>query len=160
MFVGDVAVTGKGVPGASIIVTFKDRTQVTTKVGADGTWAVQVPATATLAKGDNVSVTQIEPGKKVSAAVDGTVLAPSEKGDKGDKGDNGDPGIQKNSDDNQDNQNDKDNGGDAGKTTVKPKAVLPRTGTTRSNLSLIGLVGLGGLLAYGFLNKKRSKDEG
>lgn len=140
MFVGNVGVTGKGVPGATIIVTFKDSTQVTTTVGADGTWTVQVPPTATLEKGDNVSVTQTEPGKKVSSAVDGTVLAPGGRDDNGGKNGNG-------------------TSGGTGSTGVRSTTVLPKTGATVSNLALAGFVALSSLLGYGVFSKKRSKSE-
>ncbi|MBF0713662.1 InlB B-repeat-containing protein [Gemella sp. GH3] len=98
---GGSTVSGKGIPNSNIVVTFKDKSTVSTTVNENGEWSVDVPSTALLEKGDNVSVTQTEKDKNVSAAVDGTVVPvitkgdkgdPGEKGDKGDKGDLGDKG--------------------------------------------------------------------
>ncbi|NEW61928.1 LPXTG cell wall anchor domain-containing protein [Granulicatella sp. zg-ZJ] len=68
------AVTGKGIAGSTIIVTFKDGSKVATTVAENGTWSVEVPKTAALKKGDNVSVVQIEKDKLPSSAVDATAV--------------------------------------------------------------------------------------
>lgn len=74
LFEGDTAVTGLGVKGSSITVTFKDGTSIETTVAEDGTWSVAVPETAAIEYGDNVSVVQIEEKKLKSAAVDATAV--------------------------------------------------------------------------------------
>lgn len=71
---GDATVTGQGVPGAKIDVTFKDGSVVSTTVQADGSWSVNVPASAALKYGDNVSVVQTEAGKLPSSATDATAV--------------------------------------------------------------------------------------
>ncbi|WP_409374276.1 Ig-like domain-containing protein [Streptococcus suis] len=63
----DPAVTGTGVAGSTVKVTFPDvKDPVETTVGEDGNWSVNIPEGVDLEAGDTVSVTQTEPGKKES----------------------------------------------------------------------------------------------
>lgn len=66
---GDKEISGTGVPGAEIIVTLPDGSEVTTIVGDDGTWNVDVPDGVTLKAGDEVTVIQKEEGKENSQPV-------------------------------------------------------------------------------------------
>lgn len=63
---GDKAISGTGVPGATIQVTLPDGTKVTTTVGNDGKWVVATPP---LKSGQTITVVQVEAGKAPSAAV-------------------------------------------------------------------------------------------
>jgi hypothetical protein len=74
----DTRVTGTGVPGATIEVTFPGGTTVTTTVNSDGTWAVNVPGTVDLKDGDEISAVQTETGKKPSAPETVLVLEDTE----------------------------------------------------------------------------------
>ena len=63
----DPAVTGTGVAGSTVKVTFPDvKDPVETTVGEDGNWSVNIPEGVDLEAGDTVSVTQTEPGKAES----------------------------------------------------------------------------------------------
>ena len=65
---GDKKITGKGVPGAAIEVTFPGvKTPVKTTVGTDGTWSVNVPKGITLKAKDTITVVQTEKNKNPKA---------------------------------------------------------------------------------------------
>ena len=65
---GDKKITGKGVPGAAIEVTFPGVTApVKTTVGTDGTWSVNVPKGITLKAKDTITVVQTEKNKNPKA---------------------------------------------------------------------------------------------
>ena len=66
-------VTGGGIPGSAIAVTFPSGTTVNTTVPVSGTWGVDVPARVTLTEGDVISANQTEVGKTVSDNVYTTV---------------------------------------------------------------------------------------
>ena len=70
---GDKTIGGKGTPGATIEVTLPNGTKVSTKVGEDGTWSVDVPEDITLKKDDKITVVQTEEGKDPSDPVEVTV---------------------------------------------------------------------------------------
>uniref|UniRef100_UPI0015D5003E Ig-like domain-containing protein n=1 Tax=Streptococcus suis TaxID=1307 RepID=UPI0015D5003E len=72
MYEGDTKVSGRGISGSTIIVTFKDGSSVTTTVTDEGTWSVKIPYA--LVRGENVFVTQTEVGKEKSSSVDGTAI--------------------------------------------------------------------------------------
>ena len=79
---GDDKITGKGEPGATIVVTDKDGNDIgTTTVKPDRTWEVKVPTNKPLNKGDKITATQTETGKKPSdpakETVKGKVTPPS-----------------------------------------------------------------------------------
>ena len=61
---GDKTISGKGVAGSDIVVTRGEDVIGETKVKDDGTWSVDVPAGETLAKDDEIVVTQTEKDKK------------------------------------------------------------------------------------------------
>ena len=65
----DTAVTGEGVPGATIEVTFPGNVKGTGTVDANGDWSVDLPPGTTLNTGDEIRVIQIEPGKDPSDEV-------------------------------------------------------------------------------------------
>ena len=76
---GDKVITGKGVPGATIEVTFPNSTtKVPATVDANGDWSVNVPANVNLIEGDIVKVVQIETGKDPSLPVEKEVQAGTE----------------------------------------------------------------------------------
>ena len=60
---GDKTISGKGVAGSDIVVTRGEDVIGETKVKDDGTWSVDVPAGETLAKDDEIVVTQTEKDK-------------------------------------------------------------------------------------------------
>ena len=63
-YVGDEKITGKGVPGATIVVKDKDGNEIgTTTVKDDKTWEVTVPPAEPLVKDEVITVTQTEKGK-------------------------------------------------------------------------------------------------
>lgn len=65
---GDKKITGKGVPGAAIEVTFPGvKAPVKTTVGTDGTWSVNVPKGITLYAKDKITVVQTEKNKNPKA---------------------------------------------------------------------------------------------
>lgn len=70
---GDKEVNGTGVPGAEIIVTLPDGSEVTIIVEDDGTWSVDVPDGVILKAGDKVTVVQREEGKADSQPIVGVV---------------------------------------------------------------------------------------
>ena len=70
---GDKTVTGQGVPGAEIEVTWPDDSTSTATVDEDGNWAVNVPDDVDLVEGDNVTAVQKEPGKPESSPAQETV---------------------------------------------------------------------------------------
>ena len=61
---GDKTISGTGVAGSDIVVTRGEDVIGETKVKDDGTWSVDVPAGETLAKDDEIVVTQTEKDKK------------------------------------------------------------------------------------------------
>uniref|UniRef100_UPI003BA9E6F1 Rib/alpha-like domain-containing protein n=1 Tax=Finegoldia magna TaxID=1260 RepID=UPI003BA9E6F1 len=64
----DPTITGTGVPGSNIVVTKGEDIIGETTVNDDGTWSVKVPDGTTLAKGDELVVTQTEKDKKPADA--------------------------------------------------------------------------------------------
>lgn len=66
---GSDKITGTGVPGAEIKVTFPDGNTVTAIVNPNGYWTANVPAGLTLKTGDEVSAVQTEQGKPESERV-------------------------------------------------------------------------------------------
>lgn len=60
---GDKKISGTGVAGSDIVVTRGEDVIGETKVKDDGKWSVDVPAGETLAKGDEIVVTQTEKDK-------------------------------------------------------------------------------------------------
>ena len=70
---GDKEITGKGEPGAEIIVTFPDGETETAIVGGDGNWTVEIPDDMALEPGDEIEVVQVEEGKGPSDPVTVTV---------------------------------------------------------------------------------------
>ncbi len=91
---GDKKITGEGVPGATIEVTFPGvKAPVKTTVGKDGKWAVDVPKNVNVYADDEIIVVQKEQGKDpkaVKAVVkaksgSGTIAKPVVPGNK--KGD-------------------------------------------------------------------------
>ena len=80
---GDSTVTGKGVPGAEIEVTWPGGGKSTTTVGGDGTWSVKVPDNVKLKKDDTVRAVQTERerGKGPSDPVTATVGAADAPGE-------------------------------------------------------------------------------
>ena len=88
---GDKKITGEGVPGATIEVTFPGvKTPVKTTVGTDGTWSVNVPKGITLYAKDTITVVQTEKNKDPNAVTavvkaksgDGYIVTPVIPGDK------------------------------------------------------------------------------
>ena len=77
---GDNEITGTGVPGADIVVTFPDGSKETAIVDVDGNWTVEVPGDVTLESGDEIKVVQIEDGKGPS---DPVIVTVEEKDDGG-----------------------------------------------------------------------------
>ncbi|MGK0577954.1 Ig-like domain-containing protein, partial [Macrococcus capreoli] len=69
----DTAVTGIGVPGNTITVTFPDGTKGTAVVQPDGTWTVPVPAGVDLVGGEVLPVTSTDPAGNVSPETTVTV---------------------------------------------------------------------------------------
>ena len=88
---GDKKITGKGVSGAAIEVTFPGvKTPVKTTVGTNGTWSVNVPKGITLYAKDTITVVQTEKNKNPNAVTavvkaksgDGYIVTPVIPGDK------------------------------------------------------------------------------
>lgn len=88
---GDKKITGEGVPGATIEVTFPGvKTPVKTTVGTNGTWSVNVPKGITLYAKDTITVVQTEKNKDPNAVTavvkaksgDGYIVTPVIPGDK------------------------------------------------------------------------------
>ncbi|MFR6436800.1 MAG: S-layer homology domain-containing protein [Peptoniphilaceae bacterium] len=76
---GDKKVTGEGVPGATIEVTFPGvKTPVKTTVGTNGTWSVNVPKGITLYAKDTITVVQTEKNKNPKAV---TAVVEAKSGD-------------------------------------------------------------------------------
>ena len=75
---GDRTVTGTGVPGAEITVTWPNGSESDpVKVDPDGNWTVDVPSNMNLIEGDKVNAVQEEPNKYPSDSVEVTVGAGS-----------------------------------------------------------------------------------
>ena len=77
---GDKKITGKGEPGAGIVVTDKDGNEIgKTTVDKDGNWDVDVPNDKPLKKGDKIVAKQTKNGteKEASATVKGKTTPPS-----------------------------------------------------------------------------------
>jgi len=73
---GDRVISGTGVPGASVTVSFPNSTRTETAiVDADGTWSVNVPGNVNLLEGDIVKAAQTEPGYDPSVTVEVEVQA-------------------------------------------------------------------------------------
>ncbi|MBS5595298.1 MAG: S-layer homology domain-containing protein, partial [Clostridiales bacterium] len=67
--VGDKTISGKGVPGASIVVEGTDGQLINdAEVDKDGNWSVEVPKDKPLKKGDKITATQTEQGKRPASA--------------------------------------------------------------------------------------------
>lgn len=62
-------ITGTGVPGATITITYPDGSVDYAQVGSDNTWSVDKPWEVKLDEGDVVTANQTEPGKDVSEDV-------------------------------------------------------------------------------------------
>ncbi|MCL2352728.1 MAG: hypothetical protein FWC55_09380, partial [Firmicutes bacterium] len=81
VYAGDAAVSGTGVDGAEILVTFPGKETQTATV-ANGVWSVDVPAGVTLNENDIITAVQTETGKapseEATATVKAKVLVPSE----------------------------------------------------------------------------------
>lgn len=76
---GDKKITGEGVPGAAIEVTFPGvKAPVKTTVGTDGTWSVNVPKGITLKAKDTITVVQTEKNKNPKAV---TAVVEAKSGD-------------------------------------------------------------------------------
>lgn len=76
---GDKKITGEGVPGATIEVTFPGvKTPVKTTVGTNGTWSVNVPKGITLYAKDKITVVQTEKNKNPKAV---TAVVKAKSGD-------------------------------------------------------------------------------
>lgn len=82
---GDKKITGEGVPGATIEVTFPGvKTPVTTTVDKFGKWSINVPKGTTLKAKDTITVVQTEKNKNPNAVTavvkaksgDGLILTP------------------------------------------------------------------------------------
>ncbi|MCL2151533.1 MAG: isopeptide-forming domain-containing fimbrial protein [Oscillospiraceae bacterium] len=69
---GDRAITGEGEPGATVIVTLPDNTQIPATVANDGTWRADLPVGKEVTTGDVISAVQTEVGKDPSDVVYGT----------------------------------------------------------------------------------------
>ena len=66
---GDKTISGKGVPGATIVVEDKDGQLINdAEVDKDGKWSVDVPKDKPLKKGDKITATQTEQGKTPTSA--------------------------------------------------------------------------------------------
>ena len=71
---GDDEITGKGIPGSTIVVTWPDGTTTDNiVVGPDGNWKVDVPDDMELKEGDVITAVQIEDGKLPSKPAQETV---------------------------------------------------------------------------------------
>ena len=67
---GDNAITGRGTPGAEIVVTDKDGKVIgTTTVDPNGNWTVPVPTNRPLKPGETITATQTEQGKDPASDV-------------------------------------------------------------------------------------------
>lgn len=71
---GDKIITGKGTANASVQITFKDGTNISTRVADDGTWSIAISDDVKLSKGDIVSAVQTEANKFASSSIDATVM--------------------------------------------------------------------------------------
>lgn len=69
----DDYVTGTGIPGADIEVTFPDGSKEDTVVQPNGTWEVEVPGPVDLKPGDKVTAVQTEDGKDPSEEAEAIV---------------------------------------------------------------------------------------
>ena len=76
----DKVVTGEGVPGSVITVTWKNGAKTNTVVDARGRWVVNVPASVTLIEGDIVTAVQLEKDKPVSEEAHETVNGDTKTG--------------------------------------------------------------------------------
>lgn len=88
---GDKKITGEGVPGAAIEVTFPGvKTPVKTTVGTNGKWSVEVPKNITMYADDKIIVVQTEKDKDPKAVMafvkaksgDSFIVTPVIPGDK------------------------------------------------------------------------------
>ncbi|MCE4958060.1 putative Ig domain-containing protein, partial [Macrococcoides caseolyticum] len=69
----DVTVSGAGVAGDTISVTFPDGSVVTTIVKADNSWQVTIPAGLDLLGGETLSATATDANKNISSATESIV---------------------------------------------------------------------------------------
>ncbi|TDM38829.1 YSIRK-type signal peptide-containing protein, partial [Macrococcoides goetzii] len=70
----DLSVTGTGVAGDTITVTFPGNITVTTIVKQDNTWTLAIPADMDLVGGELITATATDPGKNVSQPAETTVV--------------------------------------------------------------------------------------
>ncbi|MCU5745451.1 Ig-like domain-containing protein, partial [Staphylococcus sp. SQ8-PEA] len=73
IYTGDTTVSGHGTPGNTIKVTTPCGQTVTTKVGKDGRWVVELPKDVHLKAGDKVTVVEVDPNGHESTATVVTV---------------------------------------------------------------------------------------
>ena len=66
---GDTEILGTGVPGAEIIATLPNGSEITTQVDPDGNWKLDIPAGMEPKAGEEVSIIQIEGDKDPSGQV-------------------------------------------------------------------------------------------
>jgi uncharacterized repeat protein (TIGR02543 family) len=72
---GDTTVTGTGVAGSTITVTFPNDTTATAVVNGNGIWSItNLPTDVTLTAGQTITATQLTLGMTVSPAVSTTVI--------------------------------------------------------------------------------------
>lgn len=72
---GDAIVTGTGVPGAAVTVTFPDGSEATAVVDAGGQWFIIVPSSTSLLANQTVNARQTVPGMYPSDTVSVLVLS-------------------------------------------------------------------------------------
>ncbi|MCD8916504.1 YPDG domain-containing protein, partial [Staphylococcus simulans] len=70
---GAKVITGTAEPGTKVTVTFPDGSTVTTQVGPDGKWTVDVPANVVLKDGDTVNAVSIDKAGNTSKITTATV---------------------------------------------------------------------------------------
>jgi hypothetical protein len=85
----DKTVSGDGVPGSEIVVTFPNGGTATATVDEDGRWTVNVPEGVNLKSGDELTAVQTEPGKTPSDPAKQTVSGNSSGNSGGGSGGDG-----------------------------------------------------------------------
>jgi hypothetical protein len=78
VYAGDRVITGTGVPGATVVVTFPDGTKTAVIVKSDGTWQAPVPAGVSLRNDQLITAVQTEAGKNPSEPYETLVIGSSE----------------------------------------------------------------------------------
>jgi hypothetical protein len=73
--VGDSTISGTGITGSTIIVTFPNGTTSQTSVDTNDKFSLSIPSEISLNPKDIISATQIEPDKTISQAVTTSVLS-------------------------------------------------------------------------------------